>query len=141
MTKLEMEAKFKKLLIQKGEHEEVSELKMKVLETERERDELARRLSRVIGKVGEEREQEIASVETVRRRQIEKSYAELALDMEERVRRLQCEVRQERVLKKKLMKSLENLVGLVEGEEERTAEQRHNIRVLRAILEGRSYSF
>ena len=83
MTKLEMEAKFKKLLIQKGEHEEVSELKMKVLETERERDELARRLSRVIGKVGEEREQEIASVETVRRRQIEKSYAELALDMEE----------------------------------------------------------
>ena len=50
-------------------------------------------------------------------------------------------MRQERVLKKKLMKSLENLVGLVEGEEERTAEQRHNIRVLRAILEGRSYSF
>lgn len=46
----------------------MTELKMKILEIERERDELACRLDTLIGKVGEEREREIASVETVRRR-------------------------------------------------------------------------
>lgn len=41
---------------------------MKIIETERERDELATRLDNLIGKAGYEREKEIASVETVRRK-------------------------------------------------------------------------
>ncbi len=138
-----MEAKLKVLLAKRGDSKDTASLKMEILRLEREKEELFMNVKEVIE--GGDVENAVLRVETLRRKQVEKSYSELALDIDDRARKFQAQIRAMGSMRQKMQRSLENLVLSIEKEEVKGRVNpemlKHNKKVLVGILEGRKSAF
>ncbi len=92
-VRAEMEVKLRETQKEMGVKEEI-DLKMRVVELEREKEDMAIHIGEILNAEGSSRMDAMTSAETLRRKQLERNYKELVRIKDERTHQFQREIKQ-----------------------------------------------